>query len=639
MKLNIYVLITIMVFVSACQKEEIPVKKEYIPDSQLIGFSDFPEEGLLILGKQLKNPYSLEVMKRSKDSLMILGNDSLKYLNVRLTHYYVKFKPKNEDQRRMLKRDTSVIYSEVPLLYEIKKGGTYYKDPTLPDSTPNPLYTSVSVAHSFPPGIDYDIIDEQYFPEEMEDEILSNVIDELVNGALHLTNNFTEPLGISFKRPSKWRPSGRIRAWDDLVGGLVPVYKAKIRTTRYTKQRETYTDLNGYYTISTQYRRKVRYRLIWETNDYDLRVRSIFQARYTGPWKKESWNLDVQSHFGETKGLSAIHRASARYFYRNIEDLTRPTSGGPKYKVAYDHEETEGPLGVNNGHNEPTGVFNSIRIKGKNKNGTQRKVSQILSTTIHEWGHTTHRQIAGVIRYFLVNNVITESWARAIQAFIVPLEYNDLGVFNTGNYKDPTFRSYVDNQAYNKETYVTDPVLKPYSPLFIDLVDNFNQFVDKGYGGCSFGYKDDFKYISNTFRDCFIAEVPTGEEGFIYLDNLYYTPVNCCDCPVPGSFYDGANCKVLDVPDNCIAQLVKKPGLIDKLYITPEMDISADDYTDEISGYSPGFIEKEIIAIVDETNEKNAINRVRSILLDLDKPYGVSRKGIDLYFESFLDRR
>ena len=140
-----------------------------------------------------------------------------------------------------------------------------------------------------------------------------------------------------------------------------------------------------------------------------------------------------------------------------------------------------------------------------------------------------------------------------------------------------------------------------------------------------------------TFNDCFVAEIPPGESGFIFQDNLYYTPVNCCDCPLPSSSFDTQNCFVLDIPDNSIGFIHNN-----RFYITPPLDFTHVDYTDEIWGYSPVFIENEILTEFNQAGDYSelfALRHLRTILLNKSKPSGVYDKNINLYFESFLDNR
>ena len=44
--------------------------------------------------------------------------------------------------------------------------------------------------------------------------------------------------------------------------------------------------------------------------------------------------------------------------------------------------------------------------------------------------------------------------------------------------------------------------------------------------------------------NCWVATPPAGTTPFTYAGNLYYSPVYAPSCPVAGSAYDGANCYI-----------------------------------------------------------------------------------------------
>lgn len=57
-------------------------------------------------------------------------------------------------------------------------------------------------------------------------------------------------------------------------------------------------------------------------------------------------------------------------------------------------------------------------------------------------------------------------------------------------------------------------------------------------------------------ENCYVGTPPSGTRAFYYPNNqgnFYYTPVNGNQCPRPGSYFDGANCFVMDIPSTCDA--------------------------------------------------------------------------------------
>ena len=86
---------------------------------------------------------------------------------IETTHYYVKFKPKNEDELNLLKQDRTLELYDYPLDYEIIEGQEVYHDPEIPDTMPTYQYCAVPVNYNFP-NVEYEILEELFIPEELE---------------------------------------------------------------------------------------------------------------------------------------------------------------------------------------------------------------------------------------------------------------------------------------------------------------------------------------------------------------------------------------------------------------------------------------------------------------------------------------
>ena len=86
---------------------------------------------MLKLGKKLENPYSVDNMKKAWNNISSSGRLS-EEIEIAPTHYYVKFKPVNEEEREILTDDTTLVLYDYPLDYEIAEEGHYYRDPNVP---------------------------------------------------------------------------------------------------------------------------------------------------------------------------------------------------------------------------------------------------------------------------------------------------------------------------------------------------------------------------------------------------------------------------------------------------------------------------------------------------------------------------
>ena len=180
-------------------------------------------EGLIVLGEQLENPYSVENMKLAYEALR--GTNTLKAtLDIEATHLYVRFKPKNNQEQTWLTRDSSIYIYDYPLDHEIVRRGTYYHDPSIPSNEITWQYTVVPVDYDFP-NIHSQILEELYLPhytsnhEDDDDklQIESSNWQALETEALLMTGNLNEN-DQSVKKATEWRPSGNIKVHDDEIG-------------------------------------------------------------------------------------------------------------------------------------------------------------------------------------------------------------------------------------------------------------------------------------------------------------------------------------------------------------------------------------------------------------------------------------
>ncbi len=92
------------------------------------------------LGKKLKNPYSIKNMQKALDTILvdikkarrrgnIQGRQSSEEIKIKTTDLYVRFLPKDSLELNSLKKDTTLVFYNHPLDYEITKKGTFYHDP------------------------------------------------------------------------------------------------------------------------------------------------------------------------------------------------------------------------------------------------------------------------------------------------------------------------------------------------------------------------------------------------------------------------------------------------------------------------------------------------------------------------------
>jgi hypothetical protein len=89
----------------SCQKDEdlLPQKDKFLTENDI--------KGMTKLGKQKENPYSVENMRKAYNNLKSSkanGRMSGDEIEITTTLLYIKFKPQNEEELSILKRDSTL---------------------------------------------------------------------------------------------------------------------------------------------------------------------------------------------------------------------------------------------------------------------------------------------------------------------------------------------------------------------------------------------------------------------------------------------------------------------------------------------------------------------------------------------------
>jgi len=392
MKTNILMsiaLIGAMCFVS-CQKDK--------PTTDT-----FNREGMLKLGKQLDNPYSVETMKQAWSNIQE-NNSSYRMMggDISTTHLYLKFKPQNDEDLSLLQEDSTLNLYTYPLDYEISGDGDYYQDPEIPDSLPTYQYCAVPVDKVLPAGVFYEVLAELFIPDEDPDDggqrfASEETTDALVDEALRITDNFEpEEYQDNERRRKKWKPQGSVQVYhsfsENINSRYIPVEGAVVRARRWFTTRKGTTDAEGKFSCKGRFRRATNYSIKWERYHFSIRSGTIGQALFNGPKQKGDWNLKIganENSFVTDKQqyYALIFQAAHFYYYGDRMGLTSPSRNRWWKK--------------------------QLKIAARAKNGSSSHVHQrtlywgadislqkygnysdlVFSTTIHELTHGAHREL------------------------------------------------------------------------------------------------------------------------------------------------------------------------------------------------------------------------------------------------------
>ena len=235
----------------------------------------------IILGEKLENPFSVENMQKALNSLLEEPNElegarvskrNTEMLTISPTDWYICFKV-DSTQFNILISDTTLALSQVPLDYEIIQHGDYLEE--FQNSEIKTLYTVVKPGYINPNGIDFEILDEifipensEYYSEEEEESVgekrsLSansfndNFVSLLLEKAFKntdnerfLANTQLEKRQLIQGKKTSYYPEGKISY--QTPNGYEPVRGVKIVMWRWFTRIEAVTDKNGYFRSTTK---------------------------------------------------------------------------------------------------------------------------------------------------------------------------------------------------------------------------------------------------------------------------------------------------------------------------------------------------------------------------------------------------
>ena len=283
----------------------------------------------VVLGEKLENPFSVENMQLALNSLLEKPNElesagvskrNVEVLEITPTDWYICFKV-DSTQFNTLISDTTLSLTQIPLDYEIEQHGDYLEE--FQNSEIKTLYTVVKPGYINPDGIDFEIIEELFIPENSEyysedgvgvsDSESSvenrsasikimddNFVNALLIQSFVLTGNEkflpdttqVEKRLIKYECPKKkflwwsWEecdtyyyPEGYIKY--KVPNKYEPVKGVKIVMWRWFNRIEVVTDASGYYKSGT------RLRKLQSTNNVQYYLKMQGQ---NGTYK---WHLDA----------------------------------------------------------------------------------------------------------------------------------------------------------------------------------------------------------------------------------------------------------------------------------------------------------------------------------------------------------
>jgi hypothetical protein len=453
---------TLFIAIAGCKEDDfVPIN----PTDE-INTNTEQVEGMIVLGKQLDDPYSFKNIKKAYASLMAKGFKA-DAVNLTPTHLYLRFLPKNEEEWAILKRDSTIALFDYPLNYEIATNGTYYHDPELPDSAITWQYTVIPLNHPIPEVFHEKLYEVFIPPIEEDDSTQKGSLDEfyarLEYESMKLTGNLSGSEAQSGTKdlwPDKWRPKGTLKVNDDYLGEI-PLVGAKVHVRFLTHIETDITDDKGYFE-TTKFRYKVHYSIKWERADFDIRSGNWGQAWYHRDDRHDDvWNFTI-SKGGMSWVYAHIHRGAHKYYYDNTYGIKSPPKDGKLLKQrihigAMDKSGRAHYYDFNKFWLSP-----QIKVYAKTTSGNWNSSEYIFGTTVHELAHASHWEIGYSYGQYVLDAIFSEpflpeSWALGVESVITSDVYGNTWEQN----QRVTLNDILGNGGY--------------TPIVWDMIDNFNQ--------------------------------------------------------------------------------------------------------------------------------------------------------------------
>jgi len=446
--------------------------------------------GMMILGKQLEDPYSVKNITKAVESLYPTKAGSV---DIPTTDLYVRFLPQSQSQCDMLE-NLGVEMIDHPVDFEIIKEGDYYHDPSVPENDITWQYAIVPPDFVFPPEIRHEVLDHCYITEHdvVTRSGMEGIDWEAVEReAFRLTGNEAMLEAAPLAKGGSAKPSGRITLVDDAFPDSPEGVKGvRVACNVFVKIGQAYTDEQGYYTINKNFSSKPRYWLVFKNKKgFGIGLNLIIvggSVSTMGRHSQEGYSLEITSKMDRSLFARSVVNNSVWDYFESCKTrqgmMKSPPSNlrlwifnklGPSSAPMLQH----GSVIDNTKLKEYLGEWATIVkwflpdvILGLKD---QYDYASIYSTTTHELAHTSHFQQVG-----------TSWWDKLIKFTLTSFVTSGLVTYGTGGEEDAGYCEVAEMWAYYlsskmfRTRYTDSPVMFGTSWWFYPQI--FYMLDDRG---------------------------------------------------------------------------------------------------------------------------------------------------------------
>lgn len=448
----------ICLLITACQKDDQTTEQSFASPKTV--------NGCVVLGERIPDPYSLTYMVPAFANMKQTGID-FPFNQIEPTGYYVKVLVDNDSVKDILTSDSSIVWFDYPLDYEVSEHGYYYEEAGCVGDQKY-LYAIVPVGYTLMANCKSITLDSVFIPSDYPIQgAYEKALDILEDEAYRLAG---DTANSGAKSSNKVYRRATIKAWDDRLEQLVPLQGVRVKFKQHSKSCWGITNSNGVAISDKKFKSQygINYSIEWYRANWQIRKKlssgKIVDAIYTGPFLYSDWALSITHGMSPTLMHASVHKALLLTYYSSLWTIEKPSRnfGGKIRVVCVDGEsDFEGQWGQSSCYGHPSKEYATIWRK-EYGNPVDLTTDIIMAATLHEMAHWS--QYKRLEFAPLPSNCITESWADCVMWYIMTHYYH---IPYTG------YRG-------GKQNWVPSMEPKAYSPLFIDLIDNYNQSLNGG---------------------------------------------------------------------------------------------------------------------------------------------------------------
>lgn len=441
---------------------------------------------MIVLGSQLEDPYSIENMTKAIESIYPTKADRV---IIKPTDYYLRFRPKNDDEYRKLVEDFDLQLIDHPVDFKIVKEGDYYHDPSIPDDEFTWQYTVMGINDNIPYNIEYEILDEVYIPEHDPNTKAFSDIDwvEVERESFRLSGNEEYLLETKAGENEEYVPEGQFSIYDEDADATLGLKGVLVSCNSFVKFSRTYTDDEGHYKMDRKFTSNPRYRIVFKNRygaslGFNLLVTpASFCTLGKGSPKGLSMDIDGNSD-RVLFTRCVVNNALNDYYSMCAEEESTIKSPPVNLRLwLFQNLEVSSAVMMHHGAIIEEGIIKkflkeytailkffvpdiTIGLKGANS------YAEIYSRTVHELAHASHFMNVGVSYWNTLSKFIMESFVTSGLVVYGAGTEENCGYCEVGE----MWAYYMQNQLFKEKyphlnySFGTSYWFRPQIFLFID---------------------------------------------------------------------------------------------------------------------------------------------------------------------------